>query len=194
MNSGILNYNSNIFYHWKYSLSYSFISLVLIQTLFGNVMMSDVKYLILESICQRSNQSILKEKVLNIHWKDWCWSWNSNTLATWWEELTHLKRPWCWEGLIAGGEGDNRGWNGWMMSLTQWTWVRQGPEDGERQGSLACCSPWGRKESDSTYQLNNKFLILSTVFSFNFSLKIFFKRLLSIFFFFLILRLLTTMT
>ena len=53
----------------------------------------------------------------------WCWSWNSNTLATWWEELTHLKRPWCWERLRAGGEGDDRGWNGWMASLTQWTWV-----------------------------------------------------------------------
>ena len=49
--------------------------------------------------------------------------WNSNTLATWWEELTHLKRPWCWERLRAGGEGDNRGWDGWMASPTQWTWV-----------------------------------------------------------------------
>ena len=36
---------------------------------------------------------------LNIHWKDWCWSWNSNSLATWCKELTHLKRPWCWERL-----------------------------------------------------------------------------------------------
>ena len=44
-------------------------------------------------------------------------------LATWFEELTHLKRPWCWERLRAGGEGDNRGWDGWMASLTQWTWV-----------------------------------------------------------------------
>ena len=46
-----------------------------------------------------------------------------NTLATWCEELTHLKRPWCWERLKAGGEGDNRGWDGGMTSLTQWTWV-----------------------------------------------------------------------
>ena len=52
-----------------------------------------------------------------------CWNWNSNTLATGWEELTHLKSPWCWERLKAGGEGDNRGWDGWMASLTQWTWV-----------------------------------------------------------------------
>ena len=67
---------------------------------------------------RRSNQS-----VLNIHWKDWCWSWSSNTLATWCEEETHLKRPWCWERLKAGGEGDDRGWDGWMASLTRWTWV-----------------------------------------------------------------------
>ena len=46
-----------------------------------------------------------------------------NTLATWCEELTHWKRPWCWEGLGAGGEGADRGWDGWMASSTQWTWV-----------------------------------------------------------------------
>ena len=56
------------------------------------------------------------------HWKDWCWSWSPNTLATWWEELAHWKRPWCWERLKAG-EGVNRGWDGWMASPTQWTWV-----------------------------------------------------------------------
>ena len=56
----------------------------------------------------RSNLSILK-KILNIQWKDWCWSWSSNTLATWWEELTYWERPWCWERLKAGGEGDDRG-------------------------------------------------------------------------------------
>ena len=74
---------------------------------------------------RRSNQSILKEISPGVHWKDWCWGWNSNTLATWCKELTHLKRPWCWEGLKAGGEGDDRGWDGWMASPTQWTrvWV-----------------------------------------------------------------------
>ena len=61
--------------------------------------------------------------VLNSHWKDWCWSWSSNTLATWCEELTHWKRPWCWERLGAGGEGADSGWDGWMASLTRWTWV-----------------------------------------------------------------------
>ena len=77
---------------------------------------------------RRSNQSILEKIVLNIHWKDWCWSWNSNTLATWCKELIHLKRPWCWERLKAGGEGDNREWDGWMASPTQrtWVWVNSG--------------------------------------------------------------------
>ena len=56
---------------------------------------------------RRSNQSILKE-ISPEYWKDWCWSWNSNTLVTWCEWLTHCKRPWCWERLKAGGEGDDR--------------------------------------------------------------------------------------
>ena len=50
-------------------------------------------------------------------------SWNSNTLATSCKELTHWKRPWCWERLRAGGEGDDRGGDGWMASSTRWTWV-----------------------------------------------------------------------
>ena len=73
---------------------------------------------------RRSNQSILKEISPGcVHWKDWCWSWNSSTLATSCEELTHWKRPWCWEGSKAGGEGDDKGWDGWMASPTRWTWV-----------------------------------------------------------------------
>ena len=64
-----------------------------------------------------------RRSVLDVHWKDWHWSWNSNTLATSCEEMTHWKRPWCWEGLGAGGEGDDRGLDGWMASPTQWTWV-----------------------------------------------------------------------
>ena len=72
---------------------------------------------------RRSNQSILKEISPEHSLEGWCWSWNSSTLATWCEELTRLKRPWCWERLKVGGEGDNRGWDGSMASLTQWTWV-----------------------------------------------------------------------
>ena len=64
-----------------------------------------------------------RRSVLAVHWKDWCGSWNSNTLATWCKELTDWKRPWCWERLREGGEGDDRGWDGWMASPTQWTWV-----------------------------------------------------------------------
>ena len=45
------------------------------------------------------------------------------TLATWWKEPTHWKRPWCWERLRAGEEAGNIGWDGWMTSLPQWTWV-----------------------------------------------------------------------
>ena len=63
------------------------------------------------------------KSVLNIHWKEWCWSWNLNILATWYEELTHLKRPWYWERLKTEGEGDNRGWDSWRASPIQRTWV-----------------------------------------------------------------------
>ena len=72
-------------------------------------------------ICKMGRVITTWKSVLNIHWKDWCWSWNSNTLATWCE-LTHWKRPWCWEWLKAGREGDDREWDGWMASVTQWTW------------------------------------------------------------------------
>ena len=67
--------------------------------------------------------TLIKLCYTKAHWKDWCQNWNSNTLATWCKELIHLKRPWCWEGLGAGGEGDDRGWDGWMASPTRWTWV-----------------------------------------------------------------------
>ena len=75
-------------------------------------------------------------------------------MVTWCGELTHLKRPWCLESLKAGGEGDNRGWDGWMASLTQWTWVWVNSGVGDGQEGLVCCRPWGRKESDTTEQLN----------------------------------------
>ena len=77
-----------------------------------------------ESLGQKDQTSQSSRKsTLNIHWKDWCWSWNSNTLATWCEELAHFKRPWCWEGLGTGGKWDDKGWDGWMASPTWWTWV-----------------------------------------------------------------------
>ena len=87
------------------------------------------------------------KSVLNIYWKDWCWSWSSNTLATWCEELTHWKRPWCWERSKVGGEGTTDdemvGWHHWLDRHE----FESAPGVGDGQGSLACCSPWGHKES-----------------------------------------------
>ena len=51
------------------------------------------------------------------------WSWSSSTLPTWCKDPRHWKRPWFWERLKGEGEGGNRGWDGWMASLTEWTWV-----------------------------------------------------------------------
>ena len=99
-------------------------------------------------------QSILKESPLNIHWKDWYWSWNTNTLAIWCEELTHWKRPWCWERLRAEekrtSEGEMARWNHWCNGLE----LGQTSGDGEGQRGLACHSPRGCKESDMTGRLN----------------------------------------
>ena len=72
---------------------------------------------------RRSTGPFWRRSTLGFLWKEWCWSWNSSTLATSCEELTHWKRPWCWERLKAVGEGDDRGWDGWMASRTRWRWV-----------------------------------------------------------------------
>ena len=81
---------------------------------------------------------------------DWCWSWSANTLAAWYKELTHWKRPWCWERLKAKGEEGSRGWDGWIASPTrgcefEWT---LGNSEGQR--SLAWCCLWTSKELDTT--------------------------------------------
>ena len=68
------------------------------------------------------NSPFYRRSVLGVLWKGWCWIWNSNNLATSCKVLTHWKRLWCWEGSGAG-EGDDRGWDGWMASPTRWTWV-----------------------------------------------------------------------
>ena len=67
---------------------------------------------------------------------------------------TYLKRPWCWERLRVGGEGDDRGLDGCMALSTWWTWVWAALGVGDRQGGLVCCSPQGCKESDMTKWLN----------------------------------------
>ena len=95
-----------------------------------------------------------RRSVLGVHWKEWCWSWNSNMLATWCEELTCLKRPWCWERLKAGGEGDDRGWDCWMVSPTQWTWVWVNSRSWWWTGRPGMLQSVGCKESDTTEWLN----------------------------------------
>ena len=72
---------------------------------------------------RRSNQSILKEISPGCSLEELILKLKVQYLATWCEELTHLKSPGCWERLRAGGEGDNGGWDGWMASPTRWTWV-----------------------------------------------------------------------
>ena len=121
---------------------------------------------------RRSNQSILKEICLNIHWKDWCWSWNAHSLATWCKELTHWKRPWCWERLKAGEERDNRGWGDWMASLTWRTWVWASSRSWWWTGKLGVLLSMGLqrvqcnwatelKLGEDTYNISNKEFIWS---------------------------------
>ena len=103
---------------------------------------------------RRSNQFILKESVLNIHWKEWCWSWSSNIWATWCEELTHWKGPRCWE---RGGQ-EEKGmtedemviWHHWLNGHE----FEQAPGVDDGQGGLVCCGSRDHKESDTTERLN----------------------------------------
>ena len=111
---------------------------------------------------RRSNQSILKEISPEYSLEGLMLK---LSLVIWCEELTHWKRPWCWERLKAGGEGDERGWDGWMASPIQrmWVWVSSGSwwwtgRPGTLQSSTprtwGHCSPWDHKEPDTTEQLN----------------------------------------
>ena len=125
---------------------------------------------------RRSNQSILKEINPGCSLEGLCWRWNSNTLAIWCKELTHLKRPWCWERLSAGGEGDDREWDGNIYSMDMPGFGgTPGVDDG--QGGLAYCDSWGRKDSDMTELRNwteSHNFILSSPYSWTSSCSIFF--------------------
>ena len=114
---------------------------------------------------RRSNQSILKEISSKYSLERLMLKLKLQYLATWCEELTHLKRSWCWERLKVGGKGDDRGWDGWMASLTQWTWVWVNSGSWWWTGRPVCCSPWGHKESDITEWLNwtEELVLLFTV-------------------------------
>ena len=74
----------------------------------------------------------LFQLTLNTHWRDWCWSWSSNTLSTWCKEPPHWKRPWCWKDW--GQEEKGMTEDGWMASPTQWTWVWANSGRGWRRG------------------------------------------------------------
>ena len=105
---------------------------------------------------RRSNQSTLKESNPDIHWKDWCWRWSSNTLATWCEQLTIGKDPNAgkdWRQEEKGTtEEEMVEWHHWLNGHE----FEQASGVGDGQGSLTCCSPWGHKELDTTWWLNNK--------------------------------------
>ena len=103
---------------------------------------------------RRSNQSILKEISPGVHWKDWCWSWNSNTLATSWEKLTHGKDPdvgWDWGQEEKGTTEDGVAGLHHRLDGHVFGWT-PGVCDGQR--GLACCDSWGCKELDTTELLN----------------------------------------
>ena len=95
-----------------------------------------------------------RKSMLNIHWKDWCWSWSSNTLAPDAKSQLPGKDPdagkdWKWKekGMT---EDEMVGWHHWLNGYE----FEQVPIDGEKEGGLACCGPWSCKKSDTNEWLN----------------------------------------
>ena len=97
-----------------------------------------------------------RRSALGFLWREWCWSWSSNILATWCEKSTHWKRPWCWEDWRQEEEGTTEDEMVWWHHRLNGHEFEQTLRDDDGQGSLAWCSPWGRKESDTTERLNNR--------------------------------------
>ena len=117
----------------------------------------------LESLftARRSNHSILKEISPEYSLEGLMVKLKHQTLATWCEELIHLKRPWCWERLKARGEGDDRGWDGWMASATQWTWVWARSGRWWWTGRPGVLQSMGSQRVDMTEWLNNSKSIIN---------------------------------
>ena len=105
-------------------------------------------------IARRSNQSILKEISLEYSLEGLMLKLKLQYFVTLCKELTYWKRSWCWQRLKAGGEGDKRGWDGWMASPTQWTWVWANSTRWWGTRKPGMLHPWDHKESDATEQLN----------------------------------------
>ena len=82
------------------------------------------------------------------------WLCTTQHIQSRYKELTHWKRLWCWERLREGGEGDDKGWDGWMASPTQWTWVWVDSGSWWWTGRPGYCGSRGCKESDTTEGLN----------------------------------------
>ena len=96
---------------------------------------------------RRSNQSILKEISPGYSFEGLMLKLKLQYFGHWCEERTNLKRPWCWERLRVGGEGDNRGRDGWMASQTHRHGFGWTPGVGDGQGGLACCGSWGHSKT-----------------------------------------------
>ena len=125
--------------------------------------LNKLRELVMDREARRAAIHGLAKSQIRLNWTEHIIQ-NSNTLSTWCEELTHWKRPWCWERLKAGGEGDNRGWDGWMASSTQWTWVWANWWRWWRTGKPGVLQSMG-SQSDTTEWLNFYFcLTLSSIF------------------------------
>ena len=103
---------------------------------------------------RRSNQSILKEMSPGCSLEGLMLKLKLQSFGHLMQRVDSLEKTLMLGGMGAGGEGDDRGWDGWMASMTRWTEFEWTLGVGDGQGGLACCDSWGRKELDTTERLN----------------------------------------
>ena len=124
-----------------------------------------------------STSASYRKSVLIMHWKEWCLSWISNTLATWCKEPILCKRPGCWERLKAE-EGDDRGWDDWMASLTEWTWIWVGSRSWWWTGkpymlqSMGVAKSWTQLSNWNALNELNGLVVFPTFFNLSLNLAI----------------------